>query len=135
MDDKVKAALALTGPIAAPPRRTSAVSIAGAMVRVSIGWMSFMGLSRVGYGSSEAAARRKPDGGECCSVGFRQQRPPGVKLKTIRTVDTDSREREFYREIYSQHRAQDWRALALTQVHHGSRLSDSLRKEFLFWTL
>ena len=31
---------------------------------------------------------------------------------------------EFY-NLFARHWARDWRALALTQVHHGSRLSDS----------
>ena len=34
--------------------------------------------------------------------------------------------KEFYnKNSVAQHWARDWRALALTQVHHGSRLSDS----------
>ena len=33
--------------------------------------------------------------------------------------------KEFYNNSLARHWARDWRALALTQVHHGSRLSDS----------
>ena len=39
-------------------------------------------------------------------------------------------EKNFTKDSLARHWARDWRALALTQVHHGCRLSDSLQKEF-----
>ncbi len=44
------------------------------------------------------------------------------------TLKQKTTPKEFYNETPSHDnwaRARDWRALALTQVHHGSRLSDS----------
>ena len=36
-----------------------------------------------------------------------------------------SQQKRIYDGLLAQFGARDWRALALTQVHHGSRLSDS----------
>ena len=61
--------------------------------------------------------------------------PSGLALQSAHTSVWVSAVRERFfenqlavsvsRSSLAQHWARDWRALALTQVHHGSRLSDS----------
>ena len=49
---------------------------------------------------------------------------PGV-LGAGRGLPPETGPRDLKTNSLAQHWARDWRALALTQVHHGSRLSDS----------
>ena len=61
---------------------------------------------------------------------MKESTPSGVREISVRFWTTSRSELQQTLEFYNksslaQHWARDWLALALTQVHHGSRLSDS----------
>ena len=67
-----------------------------------------------------------------CRRRCRQCLPPASTSVSLSTKSNTACATEPLRILfYAQHWARDWRALALTQVHHWSRLSDSAKKRIL----